>query len=144
MKINSTNVRKIVLISPPHRDTPMPPLGVAYFAAFLKSRGFKVQQIDLNHKFRYNHHLTNDNLDLEVKKIVSKDSDVIGISIGHTTFRYSIKLMELIKKQMPDVSKRILLKLSFQDYFDEKKEEYKCEVFLERHSEVQNVAANRW
>jgi radical SAM superfamily enzyme YgiQ (UPF0313 family) len=81
----------------------MPPLGVAYIAAFLKSRGFKVQQIDLNHKFRYNHHLTNEDLDFEVKKIVSKDPDVVGISIGHTTFKYSIKLMKLIKKQIPDV-----------------------------------------
>jgi len=103
MKINSTNVSKIVLIYPPHWDTPMPPLGVAYIAAFLKSRGFKVQQIDLNHKFRYNHHLTNEDFDFEVKKIVSKDPDVIGISIGHTTFKYSIKLMKLIKKQIPDV-----------------------------------------
>jgi hypothetical protein len=108
----------------------MLPLGVAYIAAFLKSREFKVQQIDLNHKFRYNHHFTNDDLDLAVKKILSKDPDVIGISIGHTTFKYSIKLTELIKKKMPDVSKRILLKLLSQDYFDKKKEEYKYEDFF--------------
>jgi hypothetical protein len=130
MKINSTNVQKIVLINPPHGDTPMLPLGVAYIADFLKSREFKVLQIDLNHKFRYNHHFTNDDLDLEVKKILSKDPDVIGISIGHTTFKYSIKLTELIKKQMPDVSKRILLKLLSPDYFDKEKEEYKYEDFF--------------
>jgi hypothetical protein len=127
MKINSTNVRKIVSIYPPHWDTLMLPLSVAYVAAFLKSIGFKTQQIDLNHKFRYNHHLTNDELDLEVKKIVSKNPDVVDISIGHTTFIYSITLMELIKQQMPDVSKRMLLKLSSHDYFDKKKEEYKYE-----------------
>ena len=101
--MNPTDVRKIVLIYPPHWDTPMPPLGIAYIAAFLKTEEFKVHQIDLNHKFRYNYRLTDNDLDLEVKKIVSKDPDVIGISIGHTTFKYSIKLMQLIKKQMPDV-----------------------------------------
>ena len=40
MKINSANLRKIVLIYPPHWDTPMPPLSIAYIAAFLKSKGF--------------------------------------------------------------------------------------------------------
>ena len=97
MKINSTNVSKIVLIY---------------------------------HKFRYNHHLTNDDLDLEVKKIVSKDSDVLGISIRHTTFN-SIKLMKSIKKQIPD--------------FDKKKKGYKYEDFFrEALRGTKNVAANRW
>ncbi len=103
MKMNPRDIRKIVLIYPPHWDTPMPPLGVAYITAFLKSKGFEIQQMDLNHKFRYDYQLTDDDLDREVKRIVSKNPDAIGISIGHTTFKYSIELMRLIKKQIPDV-----------------------------------------
>ena len=103
MKMNPTDIGNIVLIFPPHWDTPVPPLGISYIAAFLRSKGFEIQQMDLNHKFRYNYQLTDGELSLEVKKLVYKNPDVIGISIGHTTFKYSIKLMELIKKQMPDV-----------------------------------------
>ncbi len=101
--MNPVNIKKIVLIFPPHWDTPMPPLGIAYIAAFLRYKGFEIQQIDLNHKFRYNYQLTDDDLDQEVKKIVSKGPDVIGISMGHTTFKNSINLMKLIKKRIPDV-----------------------------------------
>lgn len=103
MKINSTSIKKITLVFPPHWDTPMPPLGMAYLAAFLRSKGFKIQQLDLNHTFRYMYELTDSNLAPEVNKIISERPDVIGISLGHTTFKYGIELMKLIKQQLPDV-----------------------------------------
>jgi len=96
-------MQRIVLLYPPHWDTPMPPLGIAYISAFLKSKGFNVNQIDLNHIFRYKYRLTDDDFYPEIKKIRSIKPDVIGISIGHTTFKYSIELMRLLRNEIPDV-----------------------------------------
>lgn len=72
---------------------------------------------------------------MEVKKIVSKDPDVIGISIGHTTFQYSIKLMKIEKRiffERLGIDKKVLLKLFFPDYFDKKKKEHKYEDFFRK------------
>jgi len=98
-----TDIRKILLLFPPHWDTPVPPLGISYIAAFLKYKGFEVKQIDFNHKFRSRYNLSDNDLNIEVKKIVSENPDVIGVSVGHTNFKYSIRLMKLIRKQMPEV-----------------------------------------
>lgn len=99
----STDIRKILLLFPPHWDTPVPPLGISYIAAFLKYKGFEVKQMDVNHKFRDKYHLLDNDLYLEAEKIVSENPDVIGVSMGHTNFRYSVRLMKLIKKQLPEV-----------------------------------------
>ena len=101
--MKTLDVRKIVLIFPPHWDTPAPPLGISYISAFLRCKGFEVKQMDLNHRFRDRYNLSDNDLYVEVKKIISENPDVIGISMGHTNFKYSIKLMKLIKKQIPDV-----------------------------------------
>jgi len=105
MKMPPIDIRMIVLIYPPHWDTPMPPLGVAYVAAFLKSKGFEVQQIDLNHKFRYNYHLTDNDLDS----------------------RFNFEIEKRIFFERLGLDKEILLKLLSPDYFDKKKKEYKYE-----------------
>jgi radical SAM superfamily enzyme YgiQ (UPF0313 family) len=101
--MTSPDVKKILLLFPPHWDTPVPPLGTSYIAAYLRSKDFEVKQMDVNHTFRYDYHLSDDKLNQVVRKIVSENPDVLGVSLGHTNFQYAIRLLELIKKQIPDV-----------------------------------------
>jgi len=89
---------KVILCTPPSKGTEAcwPPIGLMYLASYLKSKSN--HEIKIMDAFSCN--IDENQFLNQVKK---ENPDVIGLSCTSYTFLYSMKLLEKIKKMLPDI-----------------------------------------
>lgn len=97
--MEKSNIKSVVFVSPyPHyakdilEPTSYPPMGIAYMAGFLESKGLKCHVIDA-----YILKMTNEDV---FKKITELKPDMVGISTNVVTIREGCELSEKIKDNL--------------------------------------------
>ena len=95
-------MNKVLLITPPYHSGVVesagrwPNLGFVYIAGHLENAGFQVEIYDAMSKF--------DTFDQITEKIKASNADFIGVTAITATINDSIKVMEIAKQQLPDVT----------------------------------------